>query len=95
MNTVYILCGIYVGCALFAVLLIFLFLDSYQKIGLKRANEVERSPIESLVNTIKHLKHFNQILIIPLTLWSGFQQAFIGADFTRVNLPNLLKPYSL
>ena len=78
------MCGIYIGCAFFAVILIFFLLDSYKKIGLERANKVEQSPIEALVNTVKHLKHFNQILIIPLTLWSGFQQAFIGADFTRV-----------
>lgn len=26
-----------------------------------------------------------QMMIIPLTLWSGFEQAFIGADFTAVS----------
>lgn len=79
------MCGIYIGCALFAVVLIFLFLDSYSKIGLTtQQHKLERTPIQALVNTIKHLKNKNQLLIIPLTLWSGFEQAYIGADFTKV-----------
>ena len=32
---------------------------------------------------MKHLKKKKQILIIPITLWLGFSQAFIGADFVK------------
>lgn len=44
-----------------------------------------------LVNTIKHLKNKNQLLIIPLTMYSGFEQAYIGADFTKVKINYVLK----
>jgi hypothetical protein len=78
------LCGIYVGCAIFAIFLILVFLDNYQKIGLENSKP-KKSSKHLLINTVKHIIKKNQILIIPLTLWSGFEQAFIGADFTKVH----------
>lgn len=29
------------------------------------------------------MKHKYQILILPMTLWLGFEQGFLGADYTR------------
>ena len=43
-----------------------------------------------LVATFRHMKKKNQILIIPLTFWSGVEQGFFGADFTAVSLRRLL-----
>jgi hypothetical protein len=80
-----LLCGVYICLALAAVILIFFLLDSYEKIGLKNADKQSKSPISLLINTLKHVRHKNQLLIIPLTLYSGFEQAYIGADFTKVN----------
>ena len=39
---------------------------------------------ELLVATFRHMKK-KQILIIPLTFWSGIEQGFFGADFTAVS----------
>lgn len=83
LNTVYILCGIYVALALIGAALIFLFLNTYKQIGLESKKQA-KSPLSLLMNTIKHIKNSNQLLIIPLTLWSGFEQAYISADFTKV-----------
>ena len=82
-STVYLLCGIYVGCALVAVLITSILVDSHAKIGLKTTKKFN-NPISLLINTIKHIKDKDQLLIIPLTLWSGFEQAYLGADFTKV-----------
>ena len=38
-----------------------------------------------LVATFQHMKKKNQILIIPLTLWSGIEQGFFNADFLAVS----------
>ena len=35
--------------------------------------------------TYKHMKKPFQLLIIPLTFWSGVEQGFFGADFTAVS----------
>jgi hypothetical protein len=83
LETVYILCGIYVTVALIGAGLIFFFLNTYKQIGLESKKQT-KSPLNLLLNTIKHIKNSNQLLIIPLTLWSGFEQAFISADFTKV-----------
>ena len=61
-----------------------MFIDSYKKIGLTVSKEANKSPINLLVNTIRHIKNKNQLLIIPLTLFSGFEQAYLSADFTKV-----------
>lgn len=37
-----------------------------------------------LIATFRHMKKKKQILIIPLTFWSGIEQGFFGADFTAV-----------
>lgn len=77
------LCGIYVGCALVAVLITSTLVDTHKKIGLTTTKKFN-NPISLLINTIKHIKDKDQLLIIPLTLWSGFEQAYLGADFTKV-----------
>ena len=38
-----------------------------------------------LVATFRQMKKKKQILIIPLTFWSGVQQGFFAADFTAVS----------
>lgn len=39
--------------------------------------------------TFNQLKKPNQQLLIPLTVFIGMEQAFIGADFTQVPLPKI------
>jgi len=41
--------------------------------------------VKLLISTIKHMKDINQLLLIPLTIWSGLEQSFLGAQFTKVN----------
>ena len=35
-----------------------------------------------LVATFKHMKKPYQLLVIPLTLWSGVEQGFLASDYT-------------
>ena len=46
------------------------------------------SGFQLLIATFRHLKNPFQILLIPLTMWSGFEQGFFGADFTAVSVEN-------
>ena len=43
-----------------------------------------RQSVKLLVSTVKHMRHPNQLLLIPLTIWSGLEQSFLGAQFTKV-----------
>ena len=35
--------------------------------------------------TFRQMKKKEQILVIPITFWSGIEQGFFGADFTAVS----------
>ena len=48
----------------------------------------KRTGIQLLVATFKHMKKPYQLLIIPLTFWSGVEQSFFLADFTAVSCLN-------
>lgn len=39
-----------------------------------------------MIATAFHCRKPYQLLIIPLTIWSGIEQAFLGADFTAVGI---------
>ncbi len=41
--------------------------------------------VQLLIATFRHLRNPFQLLLIPLTMWSGFEQGFFGADFTAVS----------
>ncbi len=43
-----------------------------------------------LMATFRQLKNPNQILLIPMILWTGFEHAFWAADFTYVSLPRFI-----
>ncbi|XP_056419315.1 protein unc-93 homolog A-like [Hyla sarda] len=79
-NTViYILLGSYTGCGVLAVILVIIFLDQIQ--GDRDDKEVNCG--SSLLLTFKHLRDKRQCLLIPLTMFSGFEQGFIASDFTK------------
>jgi hypothetical protein len=80
---VYILCGIFISLAILAFCLLTFFLDSYKKIGLEK-KIAKKSSMSMLVNTVKLIQKKELLLVIPITLYSGFEQAYISADFTKV-----------
>lgn len=84
MLKIYILCGIFVICALVGAVLIVILIDKYKKIGLAHSKEEKKSPIKLILNTFKNMKNLNQVFLIPLTIWLGFEQGYLLADFTKV-----------
>ncbi|XP_046556131.1 UNC93-like protein [Haliotis rubra] len=79
---IYILCGVFVSCALSGMFIIILFLDR-MKLVRKDQGSKRVSP-RVLVASVKHLISSRyQILLVPLTVYSGIEQALIGGDFTR------------
>lgn len=76
----YMLIGIYLGCVVLAAIIVAVFLDP-----LKREEKQDDGGVCSrVVATLKHLKKWDQILLIPLTIFSGIEQAFILGDYTKV-----------
>ena len=85
----YKIAGIYLACSLGAALVLAIFVDP-----LTRFSEDERrggdhlSGFQLLGATFRQMRRHNQMLIIPLTFWSGIEQGFFSADFTAVRIIN-------
>ncbi|XP_075122708.1 protein unc-93 homolog A-like isoform X2 [Leptodactylus fuscus] len=67
------------GCGVLAVLIVIIFLDQIQ--GDRDKNEINCG--STLLAAFKHLRDKRQCLLIPLTMFSGFEQGFIASDFTK------------
>ncbi|XP_074394754.1 protein unc-93 homolog A isoform X2 [Zonotrichia albicollis] len=65
-----------------AVLLVIIFLDQIKSD--QAETEKEKTPFWStFLATLRHLKDKRQCLLIPLTMYSGFEQAFLSGDFSK------------
>ena len=76
------LLSIYVGTGVLAVLLVIALLDRLTG-SLDRRKEQESS-VNLLIATVKHLQDKRMLLVLPLTVFSGLEQAFTFGDFTQV-----------
>lgn len=76
---------IYLACIFAAVVIVAVFVDPLSRYGEKqrRNSTAEISGIQLLSATAYQLKKPYQQLLIPITIWIGMEQAFIGADFTQ------------
>ncbi|XP_075719848.1 protein unc-93 homolog A-like [Rhinoderma darwinii] len=80
----YTLMGIYTGSGVIAVLLIVIFLDQIDLSEEQKEENYDNPTIcNSLLGTIRQLKDIRQCLLIPLTMFSGFQQGFLSSDYTK------------
>ena len=77
---IYTLAGIYLACSLIGPLIIALLVDPLSKFGEVESKQTDAKDL--LIATAKQLKKKKQLLLIPLTIWSGLEQGFFGADFT-------------
>lgn len=84
-SEIYEISSIYLCCVVIAVGIIAMFVDPLSRYGEKqrRSDSAELSGIQLLAATASHLRKPNQQLLIPITIWIGMEQAFIGADFTQ------------
>ncbi|XP_028401831.1 protein unc-93 homolog A-like [Dendronephthya gigantea] len=78
-STVVMLVSIYLVCGALSIVVVLLLLDK-----LHDEDKKERPPMFRLFfATLRHLKDYRMILIIPLTMYSGLEQGFVFADFTK------------
>lgn len=61
---------------------------SRYKEGTREGSGTGLSGFKLLAITLKLLKERNQLLIIPITMFLGVDQAFLGADYTAVSVPH-------
>jgi len=81
-ETLYVLMGIYAFVGLLGAAIVGLLVDNMETDDEKESNQQSR-PTDLLVATFKHMSDRRQILLIPITVYSGFAQAFFWSDYTR------------
>ncbi|KAK7043279.1 Ion channel regulatory protein UNC-93 [Halocaridina rubra] len=81
---IYTMAAVYLCCSLLSALIILIFLDPLSRFPKVdgNTNDQEEKRLQLLAATFNHLRHPYQPLIVPLTIWSGIEQAFLSADFT-------------
>ena len=86
-NKIYIIMGIFLGCSIAAALLIALFVDPLTRFGIadEKKKKEKLSGLELVKATSKQMIRKEQLLIIPITFWSGIEQGFFNAEFTAVS----------
>ncbi|XP_016284496.2 protein unc-93 homolog A isoform X2 [Monodelphis domestica] len=83
-NLIYILLGIYTGSGILAVILVAVFLDHIPNDESENEDKKNESFWSSVLATFRHLKDDRrQVLLIPLTMYSGFEQGFLSSDYTK------------
>ena len=79
-STVVMLVSIYLVCGLLSIAVIALLLDKLHDDDKKE----QPQRFHLFFATLCHLLDIRMILIIPLTIYSGLEQGFVFADFTKV-----------
>ncbi|XP_064468881.1 protein unc-93 homolog A-like [Ornithodoros turicata] len=74
----FMLAALYSCIVVFAIALLLLFLDPTA-----REVRIANPPIQILVESVGQMGNLNQLLLIPVTVYSGLQQAFIWSDYTQ------------
>ncbi|CAF2407648.1 unnamed protein product [Rotaria sp. Silwood2] len=82
-KTINILCIVYICICVCSILTVIIFLKQRRKSSRDKISVMLRDSVKLLISTVKHLRNVNQLLLIPLTMWSGLEQSFMGAQFTR------------
>ncbi|XP_018772505.1 protein unc-93 homolog A isoform X2 [Serinus canaria] len=81
-SLIYTLLGVYTASGVLAVLLVIIFLDQIKSDQAETKKE-KTSFWSTFLATLRHLKDKRQCLLIPLTMYSGFEQAFLSGDFSK------------
>ncbi|XP_064301649.1 protein unc-93 homolog A isoform X2 [Phalacrocorax carbo] len=84
-SLIYTLLGSYTASGVLAVLLIVVFLDQIKPDQAETEKEILETPSfwSTFLATFQHLKDKRQCLLIPLTMYSGFEQGFLSGDYTK------------
>lgn len=82
---IYLLAGILLGFALLASIIIIFLVDPLSKFGegMRQGSGTGLTGWRLFVATFKQMKNPYQLILIPLTFWCGFEQAFLTADYTE------------
>ena len=78
----FILITVYLVFTVLSVIVVALFLDQLQRNNAEKDSNILFSKLSA---TLKHMRKPNQILMVPITIFMGMEQAFILSDYAEVS----------
>uniref|UniRef100_A0AAY4CLP8 Protein unc-93 homolog A n=1 Tax=Denticeps clupeoides TaxID=299321 RepID=A0AAY4CLP8_9TELE len=82
-NLINTLLGAYIGVGVLAIILVAVLLDNIDRDMAKDFRSNRTSFWPTFLATFKLLKNRTLILLIPLTMYSGFEQSFLSGEYTK------------
>ncbi|KAG7155255.1 protein unc-93 homolog A-like [Homarus americanus] len=80
---IYTITSVFLACTFLSSLTTLFFVDPVTKFTHKEDQDTKRESVSQLVvSTFNHMRHPYQLLVIPLTIYSGLEQQFLTADYT-------------
>ncbi|XP_041661758.1 protein unc-93 homolog A [Cheilinus undulatus] len=80
---VWILVGCYIGVGVLAILIIVIFLDNIDRERSSEFRENREPFFKTFLATFRLLKDWRLLTLIPLTMYSGFEQSFLSGEYTK------------
>ncbi|XP_041830953.1 protein unc-93 homolog A [Melanotaenia boesemani] len=80
---VWILVGCYIGVGVLAMLIVGIFLDNIDQEQTSQFRENKEPFCHTFLATFRLLKDWRLLVLIPLTMYSGFEQSFLSGEYTK------------
>lgn len=79
-----VLCVV-VGVGVLAMLIVAVFLDNIDREQTSQFREKREPFCKTFLATFRLLKNWKLVTLIPLTMYSGFEQSFLAGEYTKVS----------
>lgn len=80
---VWTLLGCYIGVGVLAILIVAIFLDNIDRDQTSEFRENREPFCQTFLATFRLLKDWRLLTLIPLTMYSGFEQSFLSGEYTK------------
>lgn len=80
-----------VGAGVLAMLIVAVFLDDIDRDRASRFREKREPFCKTFLATFRLLKDWRLLLVVPLTMYSGFEQSFLSGEYTKAGTLTLLQ----
>ncbi|XP_072218262.1 protein unc-93 homolog A [Leuresthes tenuis] len=80
---VWTLVGCYIGVGVLAIIIVAVFLDNIDQEQTSQFRENREPFCHTFLATFRLLKDWRLLMLIPLTMYSGFEQSFLSGEYTK------------
>uniref|UniRef100_A0A673AZ13 Protein unc-93 homolog A n=1 Tax=Sphaeramia orbicularis TaxID=375764 RepID=A0A673AZ13_9TELE len=82
-SLVWTLVGCYIGVGVLAILIVAIFLDNIDREQVSQFRGNREPFCHTFMATFRLLKDWRLLTLIPLTMYSGFEQSFLSGEYTK------------